>query len=310
MNVLLIADRPGWAYDILAKSIIRHNPDFHLSLRYIIDIRDNIEGTDFGEFDVVYFFLWYDAMRYGPQISGFDFGKTCVGVHSIASWENRNLNREQASLICNQFAATGYISKELGNLLQLDHGFFTPNGVESSIFFPSPISAREPLRLMWVGNPSVKHHGDNKGFNSIVQPVVDSFDASQITLQVATPENPVVRERMGDFYRSNHVLICTSKHEGGPLPVVEALACGRPVISTEVGIVPEIVENRGNGLFIQRSRQSLQKAIHQLLDEPNLLDQLANQSSLSIHTRLASETTKHYRTMFEFVFQRKRGELE
>jgi glycosyltransferase involved in cell wall biosynthesis len=115
---------------------------------------------------------------------------------------------------------------------------------------------------------------------------------------------------MGDFYRSNHVLICTSKHEGGPLPVVEALACGRPVISTEVGIVPEVVNHGGNGLLIQRSRQSLQKAIQQLLDEPNLLDQLANQSSSSIHNRFASETAKHYRTMFEFVFQRKRGEHE
>ena len=306
MNVLLIADRPGWAYDILAKSIIAHNPDIHISLQYIVNIRDSIEDTDFTDFDVVYFFLWYDAMRYGPKIPGFDFEKTCVGIHSIASWENRGLNTEQATLVCNQFAATGYISKELGGLIKLDRGFFTPNGVESSIFFPSPLPERGPLRLMWVGNPSVKHHGDNKGFNSIVQPVVDSFDAEQVTLHTATPESPVARESMGDFYRSNHVLICTSKHEGGPLPIVEALACGRPVISTKVGIVPEVVQHESNGLLIQRSRQSLRKAIQKLLDEPKLLESLANQSSASIKTRLASETAQHYRTMFEFAFQRKK----
>ena len=306
MKVLMIADRPGWAYDILARSVKQHLSNMLIDICYIVDLRRDVKKYDFSSYDVVYFFLWFDAMRYGPLVSGFEFDKTCVGIHSLASWSKRGLDKTHVSLVCNQFAATGYISKELGGLIQLDRGFFTPNGVESSIFFPSPLPERGPLRLMWVGNPSVQHHGDNKGFSSIVQPVVDSFDAEQVTLHTATPESPVARESMGDFYRSNHVLICTSKHEGGPLPIVEALACGRPVISTKVGIVPEVVQHESNGLLIQRSRQSLRKAIQQLLDDPKLLESLANQSSASIQTRLASETAQHYRTMFEFAFQRKK----
>jgi glycosyltransferase involved in cell wall biosynthesis len=36
------------------------------------------------------------------------------------------------------------------------------------------------------------------------------------------------------------VLLVTARNEGGPQPVLEALACGVPVISTDVGFVPEL----------------------------------------------------------------------
>jgi glycosyltransferase involved in cell wall biosynthesis len=45
---------------------------------------------------------------------------------------------------------------------------------------------------------------------------------------------------MQEFYDSIDLLICTSSTEGGPLGVFEAIACGVPVISTNVGLVKEV----------------------------------------------------------------------
>jgi hypothetical protein len=301
MRVLLVPDRPGWAYDILAESIVEHSRYEAVDVQYLVDLREDLEKADFNSYDVVFFFLWYDAMRYGPMIKGFRFEKTCVGIHSLASWENRGLTTEQASQICNQFGAAGYISEELGQLLNLRSGFFTPNGIEGSIFYPDKIVQNRPLRLMWVGNPSTPHHGENKGFHSIVKPVVESFSEEEVVLKTATPEHPVPRDAMGDFYRANDVLLCTSKHEGGPLPIIEALACGRPVISTPVGVVHEVVQHGVNGLLIERNQASLKGAIQSLLDDSKLLQRLGEGTSKGLVERTVERTVPMYDEMFAFV---------
>lgn len=300
MKVLLIPDRPGWAYDILAQSIKNHS-SHDIDISYILDIRKDTAAIDISNYDVVFFFLWFDAMQYGPQLRGFKFSKTCVGIHSIASWEKRNLAPEHVQKICNQFAATGYISQEIGSLLNLNHGFFTPNGVESDLFHPTEIQFEKPLRLMWVGNPSSRHHGENKGYHSIVQPVIESFAEGDVVLMTASPETPVQREDMGEFYRANHILICSSKTEGGPLPVIEALACGRPVVSTSVGIVPEVVEHKKNGLIFERSQTGLRDALTELLNSPELYETMARNAAITVQDRLSEHTVKHYDAMFEFV---------
>ena len=115
MRVLLVADRPGWAYDILAQSIKKYSRQEYIEIKYVSNIRGDIDQQDFSKYDVVFFFLWYDAMRYGVKVNGFDFNKTCVGIHSLSSWRGRGLSEKQASLVCNQFAATGYISEEINH---------------------------------------------------------------------------------------------------------------------------------------------------------------------------------------------------
>ena len=46
-------------------------------------------------------------------------------------------------------------------------------------------------------------------------------------------------DQMSDFYNSMDYILVPSLYEGGPMSVVEALACGCEVIATPVGWVPE-----------------------------------------------------------------------
>jgi len=312
MRVLLVADRPGWAYDILAKSIKRHSAFSEIDIQYIVDIRRDTSKTDFSSYDVVFFFLWYDAMRYGVKIKGFEFTKTCVGVHSLASWKKRKLNRDQTSMICNQFAATGVISNEINALLDITSGFITPNGIESDLFYPTDLpDFQDGIRIMWVGNPGRSHHGDNKGFHSLVKPVLDEFSDRGVHLVTASPDSPVSRELMGEFYRSNHMLICASLHEGGPMPVVESLACGRPVITTSVGVVPEIVEDGKNGIIFNRSISDLRNTVEMVLNKPQLIERMASLATETVSNRYAKNMAQSYDIMFKFVHEKNnRGETD
>ena len=300
MKILLIADREGWAYDILAKSIKSHSKYKNIEIKYVINIRDNIDQEDFTGYDIVYFFLWYDAMRYGPRIKGFDFVKTCVGIHSHG-WKKRGLTAQQTKQICEQFSAAGYISEELGDLLKLENGFYTPNGVENSIFYPSEFPNLDEIRVMWVGNPGSHHHGENKGFNSIVKPAIGELSKYNIKLVTATPENPVSRENMGDFYRKNHLLLCSSREEGGPMPVIESLACGRPVISTKVGIVPEFVTDGVNGLIVDRTKNAFVECLTEIMKNKQILVDLAKGVSQTSQSVYCENMVQNYDKMFEYV---------
>jgi glycosyltransferase involved in cell wall biosynthesis len=94
----------------------------------------------------------------------------------------------------------------------------------------------------WCGNPkALEWMGlvDLKGLS-----VVESLrGSSEVTLKIASDLPP---EQMPQWYRSVDIYVCASRSEGTPLPVLEAMATGNIVVSTAVGIVPEL---RSPGLF-------------------------------------------------------------
>ena len=52
------------------------------------------------------------------------------------------------------------------------------------------------------------------------------------------------------LYRQMEALACTSRSEGGPRVCLEAMACGTPVFSTPVGLMPEIIDHGVNGWLL------------------------------------------------------------
>lgn len=70
------------------------------------------------------------------------------------------------------------------------------------------------------------------------------------------------RERPWDEVKDAAALLLASEYEGFGLVIVEALACGIPVISTPVGIAPEIIKPGKNGyLFPAGDAEALAKIL-------------------------------------------------
>lgn len=58
------------------------------------------------------------------------------------------------------------------------------------------------------------------------------------------------RRDLNDIFKAMDLLVLPSLTEGLPNVVLEAFACAKPVVATEVGGVPEIVENGVNGFLV------------------------------------------------------------
>lgn len=58
--------------------------------------------------------------------------------------------------------------------------------------------------------------------------------------------------RVEDYLQKADVYLCTSKYEGLPLSIIEAMAAGLPIVSTSVGGVPDIVISGENGYLYEQ----------------------------------------------------------
>lgn len=82
-----------------------------------------------------------------------------------------------------------------------------------------------------------------------------------------------LRSDIPQILNASDVFVLSSDWEGYPLSVLEAMASGLPVISTDVGGVPEIISNKISGLLVKPNNpESLSKAMVSLYEDSNLRD--------------------------------------
>ena len=85
------------------------------------------------------------------------------------------------------------------------------------------------------------------------------------------------------------------------MPTLEAMACGRPAISTNVGIAPEVID-KSNGWIIPRRIDSLRGALEECFDSMNSLQKMGVNAYKSVQERVSDWSAMHYEIMFDRVF--------
>jgi glycosyltransferase involved in cell wall biosynthesis len=169
--------------------------------------------------------------------------------------------------------AAHVFSRDVWTILQLTYNLdaqkvaYIPNGVDRRFFVPRVYESRGPLRLLYAGTWL-----DQRGIFylrdalRIVMPQVP-----ELTMTIAGPGAPaegilrffgddlmsriIVRpsipaDRMPELYAEHDIFVFPSIVEGLPNVLMEAMASGMPVITTETCGMPDIIENDFNGLLI------------------------------------------------------------
>lgn len=106
---------------------------------------------------------------------------------------------------------------------------------------------------------------------------------------------------MPEFYRSLDLFVLPSLSEGLPLVVLEAMACGTPVVATNVAGTPEVIRDGVDGLLVPPSdAEALATAMRTIIDNESLCRTFAETGEARVRAefgteRVAREVAEIYR---------------
>ena len=159
------------------------------------------------------------------------------------------------------------------------------NGVDTRLFRPADREAeRKRLRLAGTVLLMVGNLLANKGHDVVLRTLREFPDACLLVIGEGREERNLKRlagvlgiqdrvkflgsvpqEQLGAYYGAADALVLASSREGWPNVLLEAMACGTPVVSTRVGGTPEIVAASEAGVLAnERSEHGIAEALRRL----------------------------------------------
>jgi len=94
------------------------------------------------------------------------------------------------------------------------------------------------------------------------------------------------RDDVAELYAAADVVALTSANEGTPVSLIEAMAAGRPVLSTDVGGVADVVDDRRTGLLVPAGDvAAIAAGLRELVEDGNLREQLASEAKPTVLDR-------------------------
>lgn len=184
----------------------------------------------------------------------------CRAIIGVSKYDERNLQDEG---ITNHVGMI-YNGIYRPNKLQVDP-FEQIKGYERKVLCIARLSAQKKVDLflkvasllpqyafIWIGN----------------QHEVDFGYPSNVFFMGNVPNAGAYNEYADLFFLS-------SNYEGLPIVIIEALACGKPVVASAVGGIPELLDGK-NGYAVENDAKEMAEKINDILSDKKLKERMGN----------------------------------
>jgi glycosyltransferase involved in cell wall biosynthesis len=164
-----------------------------------------------------------------------------------------------------------------------------PNYVETDRFRPASLSHRETFRIGFVGRLDRQ-----KNLTALLEAVsgldvelcLVGYGPLRADLEKVAEGIKTAIKFLGslpnlelpEFLNSCDLFILPSLYEGHPKALLEAMACGLPVIGTRVPGIQELIKDGENGLVCELDPGSIRAAIQRALDDSDLRERLGKKA--------------------------------
>lgn len=253
-NIALVIDQPGWCFDNIAQEVAGR-----LAGKYEFTIMPVAEAE--GSFDVVVSF-WYGALPTLAARMTRGVGVCCV--YDGYSWTQPGGEQQlrEALRYADVVGAANEALVPTLSTMTTQPVMLIEDGVNLDLFR----IYTEPSEFIvgWCGNSAASGEcmgnpdADIKGIGMIREACRRCGIALKV-LDVSQGER-VSHQEMVYWYNQIALYVCASKVEGTPNPPLEALACGRPVVTTAVGVLPKVM-GATNGMVVGRSTDEIAQAL-------------------------------------------------
>lgn len=126
---------------------------------------------------------------------------------------------------------------------------------------PTVLKSCPQARFVFVGADTNTARGEG----SVLAELKERLQASN-SLQSVNFVGKVPLSEMANYYRSADICVVPSLYDNAPYTVLEAMSCGKPMVGSSAGGVPEYIVHEETGLIVPTSNsEELAKAISTLL---------------------------------------------
>ncbi len=336
-KILFIIDVEGWTFEILANKLKENLND-----AYEIDI---LPGSFFegnmvklfiftNKYDLIHFFwrgylslidnnnmdnyilsMGYEKEEFYTKFINSKIITTSVCDHLYLDEKEKWRTNEVFKYINSYFVTSKKLYDIYENINKEKLYGVINDFVDLNIFKPvigRKYNNKDKFVFGWVGNSNfVGPNGeeDLKGVNYILKPAINELkqEGYNIKLKLLDSAQGIIpNEKMPKFYGDIDVYICTSSTEGTPMPVLEAMASGLPVISTDVGIVKEAFGKKQKELILEeRTVEALKSKIKYIIKNYDICEELSKENIESIKKFSINNISQKYYDFFEYNFNNK-----
>jgi glycosyltransferase involved in cell wall biosynthesis len=158
-------------------------------------------------------------------------------------------------------------------------------GINLNRYRPVPRRERPRPSVLFVGGRFAEKGGEDL-LAALGDGIGRDVDVDIVT-PAAVPERPGIRvhrlmpsdPRLLDLQQQADIMCLPTYGDTNPWAVLESMACGTPVISTEVGGIPDMLDDGRAGTVVPHGdRRALGDALRTLLDNPDRRAELAGRA--------------------------------